>query len=379
MTLRRTTIAFISALMVIPWAYCAKKNAGPVRAFPVPVLVATARSMDVPLSLREIGSVEAINTVAVTARIGGQLLRVGFKEGRNAAKGDLLFLVDPAPYEAALAQARAAFERDSAAMVNTESQSSRYKELVDKEYVTKQEYETVSSAAAEARSTLDADRALIRTATLNLGYCTIRAPIAGRLGNLMVTEGNLVTANAPTPLVTINQISPIYVRFSVPEAKLADVRRRAGQETLAVAVSLPDNPVKIDEGKLTFIDNAVDPATGTILLKATFPNANGVLWPGQFVQVDLVLGTLSGATVVPSSAVQVSQQGDFVYVVMPGDTVQVRSVVTGTASGDMIVIQKGIAPGERIVIDGTMLLRQGSKIAVKTGLAPAAPAEARKK
>jgi membrane fusion protein, multidrug efflux system len=363
-------LPLVTAVMVLLWAHCAPKNSGPPRPLAVPVLVATAAVMDVPRELGGIGTVEAMKSVAITARVGGQLLRVGFREGQEVSKGDLLFLIDPGPYEAALAQATAALSRDSAAMINAESEAGRYKELIEKEYIAKQEYETAAAVAAEARATVESDRALVKSASLNLGFCRILAPITGRTGNLIVTEGNLITANSPGPLVTINQISPVYVKFALPDARLAEIRRQARQDALAVWAAISQDSLKINDGTLTFIDNTVDQATGTILLKATFPNKDRALWPGQFVRAGLALGKEAGAIVVPSSAIQTSQTGNFVYTVMPGDTVQVSPINTGATWGDMVVIDKGIAVGEKVVVDGAILLRQGAKITVKTGLSP---------
>ncbi|HUI93565.1 MAG TPA: efflux RND transporter periplasmic adaptor subunit [Chitinivibrionales bacterium] len=359
---------FTAAIAAVALSSCMKKDPSGFRAGPVPVLAAAAQSRTMPLVLREIGSVEAINSVAITSRVGGQLVHVAFKEGQNVKKNDVLFRIDPGPYEAALRQAAASLSRDSAAMVNAESEEARYKGLVAKDFVTKEQYDAAVSTAAESRAMVEADRASVKNARLNLGYCTIVSPISGRTGNLLVTQGNLVTANGASPLVTVNQIAPIYVRFSVPEANLEEVRRDARAAPLAVRASLPNDSTAVPAGTLTFIDNAVDQATGTVLLKATFPNENRALWPGQFVNVSLVLGNRANAVVVPSSAVQTGQQGQFVFVIMAGDTAQVRPVTAGVADSDMTVIEKGVSLGERVVTDGVMMLKQGSKVTVKTGL-----------
>jgi multidrug efflux system membrane fusion protein len=343
---------------------------------PVPVLTADAVSMDVPLEIGAIGRVEAYNTISVTARVGGQLLEVGFREGQDVGPGDILFQIDPGPYRAALDQAQANLERDRAMMANADADLARYADLVRKDYVTQQQYDSFVSAAAQAKATVQADEAVVQSARLNLEYCTIRSPIAGRTGNLLVKRGNLVAANGPSPLVTINQIVPIYVSFAIPESQLADVRRYSRQGTLAAQAYVPPDSVHAYGGKLTFIDNAVDQGTGTILLKATFPNESRALWPGQFVRVNLVLTKLRNATVVPSAAVQTSQQGEYVYVLASDDTAELRSVVQGPRFGDLVVIEKGVETGERVVTDGQLRLTPGAKTTIKTGLAPAGPGAA---
>jgi len=342
----------------------------------VPVMAQNAVSMDVPVTLSAIGTVEAYNTVSITARVGGQLLRVEFGEGQDVAAGDVLFQIDPDPYQAALEQAQANLERDKAKQANAEADLARYTDLVKKDYVTKEEYDAIVSTAAAAKATVDADDAAVRSARLNLDYCTIRSPIAGRTGNLIVKQGNIIAANGAEPLVTINQIVPIYASFTIPEEQLPDVRRYSQRGPLAVRAYPPADSANAYEGKLTFIDNGVDERTGTILLKATFPNVNRALWPGQFVRVALVLTRQHAATVVPSAAVQRSQQGDYLYVVRPDSTVDLRSVVQGTKLDDKVVIMSGVQAGEKVVTDGQLRLMPGSKVTIKTGLIPTGPGKA---
>ena len=358
--------------LVVCAAGCATKKSNRGIAFAAPVLVEEAASMDVPVEVRQIGTVEAMTTVAITARVGGQLMKVGFNEGQDVRKGQVLFQIDPAPFRAAFAQARANLERDKAALSNANADVVRYQDLVKKDYVTKQTYEAAVSTAAEAKAMVDADSAAAETASLNLAFCTIASPIAGRTGPILVKQGNLVVANGPSPLVTINQIEPIYVSFTIPEQQFSEVRARADKGDLPVLAYLPSDSTKVFQGKLTFIDNTVDPTTGTILLKATFANADQVLWPGLFVKVGLVLTNLHNATVVPAAAVQTSQQGNFVYVVAPGDTAQFRLIDAGPALGRWVVVDKGVAPGEKVVTDGQLGVRQGIRVSVKTGLMPAA-------
>jgi multidrug efflux system membrane fusion protein len=339
----------------------------------VPVMVQEAVSMDVPVKLNTIGTVAAYNTVSVTARVSGQLLQAGFSEGQDVEKGALLLQIDPAPYEATLQQAQANLERDKAKQDNAEADLARYTDLVKKDYVTKEEYDSIVSTAAAAKATVAADEAAVQSARLDLDYCTIRAPIAGRTGNLLVKQGNLITANGGSPLVTINQIVPVYVNFTITEEQLTGVRRYAQRGTLPVQAYLPSDSANVYEGKLTFIDNTVDQQTGTILLKATFPNGNRALWPGQFVQVGLVLTKQSKATVVPAAAVQASQQGDYIYVVRPDSTADLRAVVQGTKLDDKVVITSGVQAGERVVTDGQLKLMPGVKVMIKSTLVPEGP------
>jgi len=370
---RLIALAVLLAAAIVLSGGCASRkdqHKGPPAA---PVMAEEAVSMDVPVKLHAIGTVDAFNTVSVTARVSGQLLHVGFSEGQDVEKGNLLFRIDPDPYEATLQQAQANLERDKAKQANAEADLARYADLVKKDYVTKEEYDSIVSTAAAAKATVQADEAAVQSARLNLDYCTIRAPIAGRTGNLLVKQGNIITANGGTPLVTINQVVPVYVNFTISEEQLADVRRYAQRGTLAVQAYLPSDSANVYDGKLTFINNEVDERTGTILLKATFPNRNRALWPGQFVQVDLVLTKQLKATVVPSAAVQTSQQGDYIYVVRPDSTADLRPVVQGTRLDDKVVIMSGVQAGERVVTDGQLRLMPGAKVMIKSALVPEGP------
>ena len=362
-------IATFLALTVIVIALSggcgAKKNVLQTRP-PAPVIVDTAVTMDVPVELRENGSIEAFNTVAITSRIGGQLLYVGFKEGQEVKKGEVLFRIDPGPFEAALSQAQANLERDQVMLTKAEADVRRYEGLVQKDYVTKQDYDAVVSTSAEAKEAVAADRALVENARLNLDYCTIRAPISGRTGNILIKQGNIVVANGPNPLVVIDQIVPIKVSFAAPEQTLSKVRQAAQKADPAVYAFLSSDSTRIFEGNLTFIDNAVDATTGTVLLKATFPNSDRALWPGQFVQVRLELSKQRNAVVIDDAAIQSSQQGDFVYVIGPGDSAQMRPVVAGPKYNGKVVIVKGVVPGEKVVTDGQFGLAPGAKVTFKT-------------
>jgi multidrug efflux system membrane fusion protein len=343
----------------------------------VPVLAADAVVADVPVTLKAIGAVEALNAVAVAARVTGQLLEVGFNEGQDVRKGALLFRIDPAPYKAALDQAQANLERDQARLASTEGDAVRYTALFEKGLVTHEEFDGIAATAAAAKATARADQAAVEAARLNLDYCDVRSPISGRTGRLLVKPGNMVTATGST-LVTVNQLVPIGVSFSLPEQRLSEIRRYSGEGTLAVRASLTSSPATGYDGRLTFIDNAIDRETGTILLKATFPNEDQALWPGQFVEVDLTLTTLTGAVVIPVAAVQSSQQGDGVYVVRPDSTAEWRAVVQGARLDDKVAITEGVRAGEKVVTDGQLRLSPGARVAIKADLAPAGRAEGRR-
>jgi len=330
----------------------------------VPVSVAQAVQKDVPVQIRVIGNVQPISTVAVRAQVTGQLMRVSFREGEDVRRGQLLFEIDPRPYQAAMAQAEANLARDEAQLKNAQSEAARYAELVKKDYVTREEYEKYTSGAEAAKAVVAADRAQIENARLQLSYCRIDSPIDGRTGSLQVHAGNLVKANDTTPLVVINQITPVYVQFAVPERDFARVR--AVPNAPVVATAQAGGPS--ETGKLTFLDNAVDPQTGTITMKATFANQTRALWPGEFVNVAMTIANRQAAVVIPAQAVQVSQRGQYVYVVTNGDGVEMRPVVVGTEVDQQAIIDKGVAAGETVVTDGQIRLTPKSKVEVKKGV-----------
>ena len=347
---------------------CAKKD--PRAGMPseaVPVMVGTVAQKSVPLEVRAIGHVEAFSSVAVKARVGGQLTRVAFREGQTVKKGDLLFVIDPRPFEAALAEATANVARDRARAKHAEDDVKRYAALIQKDYVTQQEYDLVRSNSAAAEATVLADLAQIENARLNVEYCTVSAPITGRTGSLQVQAGNIVKANDDKPLVVINQIEPIYATFTVPESTLGQVQARmAGGNRLPVVASPSDRAAPPQTGALFFVDNAVDPQTGTILLKAQFDNRNQALWPGQFVDVVLALSVDSNAIVVPTQAVQTGQSGQFVFVVKPDLTVESRPITVARTAGPDAIVSKGLQPGERVVTDGQLRLAPGTRVEIKS-------------
>ncbi len=357
--------AATAAIAATLFACAGKKQQ--VRDERVPVTVAVAEQKDVPVQLRAIGSVQPISTVAVRALVSGQLQRVSFREGEDVSRGQMLFTIDPRPYQATLAQAQANLARDEAQARNASAEATRYAELVKKDYVTREEYDKFASGAEAARAVVAADRAAVENARLQLAYCEIRSPLDGRTGSLQVHTGNLVKANDTTPLVTINQITPVYVTFSVPESQFGDVRAR-GIGNVPVTASPQKAGAATQAGKLTFVDNAVDPRTGTITLKATFANSGRVLWPGEFVNVAMTLSDRPKATVVPVQAVQNGQKGQYVYVLTDGDGIEMRPVTNVQQVDNQAVIGNGIAPGETVVTDGQIRLTPKSKVEVKKSL-----------
>jgi len=331
----------------------------------VPVIVATAVQKSVPVQLRAVGNVEAYNSVAVKSQVTGVLQQAHFKEGDDVKKGQLLLTIDPRPLEAALKQAQANLARDAAQLKNWREQVKRYAELVEKQYVSREQYDQIKTNADAAEAVVEADRAAVENAKVQLSYCYIYSPIDGRVGALLVHEGNLVRVNDGAPLVVINQINPIYVTFSVPENNLADLRRHMAKGQLQVDASFPSDEGRPERGKLEFVDNAVDRATGTIRLKAAFANKERRLWPGQFVNVAVILTTEPDAIVVPAEAVQVGQDGQHVFVVKEDRRVEVRPVLINRTTEGEAIIAKGLAAGEQVVREGQFLLGEGSRIEIK--------------
>jgi multidrug efflux system membrane fusion protein len=290
---------------------------------------------------------------------------VHFREGEDVRKGALLFSLDARPYAAALKSAEAALARDQVQMETARRDMERYGDLVKKEYVTPEEFDRIRTNAASLEATVAADQAALENARVALEYCTIRSPLDGRTGQLNVHAGNLVKANADDPMVVINQIRPIDIAFSVPEQNLGAIRAGREQGALEVRATIPNGGDDPPAGELTFVDNAVDRATGTVRLKASFPNADGALWPGQFVNVVLRVGLRSAAILVPSQAIQTGQQGTFVFVVQSDDTVALRLVTAGPSVGPETVIEKGLAAGDRVVTDGQLRLIDKTKVEVR--------------
>lgn len=325
-----------------------------------------------PLEIAVIGTVEAHATVAVRAQITGALTSVNFREGDDVTANQVIFELDRRPLEAALHQAEANLQRDSAQAQNANLIVERHEALVKRGISSREVLDTARATATALEATLAADRAAVENATVQLQYATIRTPISGRTGALMVHEGNLVRANDQTPLVIINQITPIDVSFAFPETLLPDLRRYMAQRSLSVAARPSNSEGPAAFGHIDFVDNAVDQTTGTIKIKGSFSNENRQLWPGQFVNVVVRMMTDAAATVVPSLAVQTGPDGSYVYLVKADETVELRPVAVARVAGDQTVIKDGVVPGDTVVTDGHLRLVPGSRISVR-GAAAAKP------
>jgi len=389
-------VALACALALLQGA-CSRKadSAKPGAAPPaVPVAVSPAVQKPMPVQVQAIGSAEANMVVSVRAQVGGELVKVHFKEGQDVKKGDPLFTIDRRPFQAALAQvqatmsqhqaaqrqAEANLSRDQAQLENAKVEEERYRRLVAGGFVAREQYdqfltglktaeatiEADQAAVATAKALIRADEAMVETAKLNLAYTEIRSPIDGRTGSLMLHEGNVVRSGGTTDstLLVINQIQPIYVSFTVPQQQLPAIKTYMQAGTLQVE-AVPTGEQKAERGVVTFVDNAIDPATGTVRLKATFSNPEKRLWPGQFSNVTLTLTVDPDAIVVPSQAVQTGPQGQYVFVVKPDSTAETRRVVVKRSQGSDSVIASGLKPGENVVVDGQPRLQQGTKVEVK--------------
>ncbi len=333
---------------------------------PVPVTVAKAVRKTVPVQFRAIGHAESIANVSLRARIGGELTRVGFTEGQSVRAGDVLFVIDARPFDAARRMAEAQLARDQALLRKADADVERYADLVKKDFVTKEQYDFAVASADSLRAVVASDQANVDNARLQVAYCTITAPVSGRTGNLNVKPGNLVKANDDTPLVVVNQTRPIYVAFSVPAQFVPAIRQRRG-ERIPVRAIAPGGSDDASNGTLSFMDNTVDMSTSTILLKGTFPNDDERLWPGEFVDVVVTLGEEPDRIVAPATAVQSGQQGQYVFVVKGDATVELRPVKVARMDEVDAVIAEGLDAGETVVTDGQIRLVQGSRVAVKEG------------
>ena len=362
---------------------------------PVPVVTAKAQKKSVPVVIPAVGTAEPLTTVQIRAQVTGQLSAIHFAEGRDVKKGQLLFSIDQRPFQAALQQAEAVLARDSATAKNAAQQKERYEDLFKRGLIPRDQYEAQSASAQALQATLEADRASVDNARLNLNYTRIVAPVSGRTGALGIHVGDLVRANDATPLVVINQVSPIYVTFSVPGRYLGEIRRFQAQKPLVVeargqapiapgaqapepvtpmpslgdvapgqGATMPTKPGLVENGRVSFIDNTVDPTTGTIKMKATFENADQGLWPGLFVQVTLSLTEEEGVVVVPATAVQPSASGQYVFVVRADRTAEVRPVTVARQFGEEMIIARGLAAGEEVVTDGQLRLTPGAQVSI---------------
>jgi multidrug efflux system membrane fusion protein len=421
--LQGLSLGFLVLVIGLGGWRCSSETKGQNGPRAVPVIVGSVMQKSVPVQLRAIGNVEAFTTVSIKCMVAGEVVKVNFTEGQEVKKGDLLFAIDSRPYEATVKQAEANLAkdlgqvkqaeanwardlaqvkqaeanlgRDSAQADNANVQAERYKLLAEKKVVSQQQYEQFSTnakaldatvladkaaidnahavarasqeAVENAKAAVQADRAALENAKIQLGYCSIRSPIDGRTGDLLVHPGNIIkssSSNDPT-LVVINEISPVYVTFSLPEQNLPEVRKYMSMGPLRMEAMLPHEDQPAEQGLLSFVDNAVDATTGTIRLKGTFPNKDKRLWPGQFVNVVLTLTTQSDAVVAPADAIQTGQEGQYVFVVKPDLTVESRPVVVERTLDKEAIIAKGLAPGETVVTDGQLQLVPGTRVEIK--------------
>ncbi len=381
--------------LLLPFAGCSDNASGktPRAGAPpaVPVTVAEVVRKVVPVLVTAVGTVQPFTSVGIKSQVSGQIVRVHFKEGDEVRRGEVLFTIDPRPFEAtlrqaeamvakdaaALKQAQAALERDQAQLEMSRIQERRYAELLRRELIAREQYDQLKTnwaameatveadraAVENARAAIRADQATVDNARLSLAYTTIRAPIDGRAGNVLVQAGNVVKGNDENPIVVINQIQPIYLSFAVPEQHLPDIKKYRAQGALKVQARLPNRPEPVATGELAFINNTVDAGTGTIQLKAMFQNADNALWPGQFLDAVLTLAA-QPAIVVPSQAIQPGQKGPYVFVVKADETVESRQVQPGSRLGPETVVT-GLQPGERVVTDGQLRLVPGAKVEVR--------------
>ncbi len=342
-----------------------KKQEPPKGRPPSPILAASATKLTVSVQLEAIGNVEPLVSVSVKSMVNGEVMNVHFTEGQEVAKGQTLFTIDPRPSEAALKKAEADLARTRVQLTNAQTNADRYARLVKDGIVTAEQYDAYRTQADALAADLLSQQANIQNLKVQLSYCTIRSPMTGRTGNILIDSGNVVKANDTLSLVTINQMAPIAVAFTIPERELGRVRGQfsAGRLFAETAPSGDNGPS--EKGKVTFLDNAVDQTTGTIKLKATFKNTNKLLWPGQFATVRLTLATLTDATVVPGQAVQTGQQGQYLFVVKPDNTADLRPVKAGVTFNGMTVIEQGLKPGEQVVIDGQMRLMPGAPVLIR--------------
>jgi len=333
----------------------------------IPVVAGVATTADVPVYLQGLGTVQAFNAVTVKSRVDGQIMQAFFTEGQEVQAGDRLFQIDPRQFQATLEQAEAAKQKDEAQLASAEADLSRYGRLVNNGYQTEQALDAQKALVGQLLASIKADQAQIDTATLNLGYADIRAPIGGRTGARLVDPGNLIHATDNTALVTITQVRPIFVDFTLPQDQLEDIKRYQRQAPLTAQALDSAGKEVLGEGVLTLIDNQIDQTTGTIHLKATFDNAEEKLWPGQFVDARLVLTIAKGAVTVPATAVQQGADGYYAYVLKPDLTVERRVVDVTRFQANQAILAKGIAAGEKIITDGQYRLAPGVRVRVVTG------------
>jgi multidrug efflux system membrane fusion protein len=342
---------------------------------PAPVVVAEATVRDVPIYLDEIGKCAARETVTVQPQVSGRITDVHFTDGAELRRGDLLFTIDPRPFQAELAAAEATLAQHRAALDLARVEFARIEDLVDSKAIPRRDYDARKNAVAVAEAQIKQSEAAIETARLNIEYTTIRSPLDGRAGERMVDAGNVVNANN-TPLLIIQRLDPIYADFSISESELSRVQQNMARGTLRVEIRLPDEPDNPRSGQLTFLDNAVQDATGTVKLRATVANGDRRFWPGRFVKVRLILGTIPSAVLIPAAASQVAATGPFVYVVKDDSTAEMRQVELGQRQDDLVIVRSGVNPGEKVVVTGQLAVTPGGKVIVAPPPGQGAPSGA---
>jgi len=351
----------VLAIGIIPG--CKKKDSGPGEV-KVPVEIAVVVEKDMPNQLQVIGHVEPVQNVSIKALVTGTLLDIHFQEGQEVKVGDRLFTIDPGPFQAALNQAQANLAKDSASLANARVENKRYEELFKKDLISHEQWDQVRTNYEVYKAAVKADKAAADNAKLSLGYTSISAPIAGRTGSLSFHKGDLVHAGDANAMVVINQMEPIYITFAVPEGYLDEVKKSMASGELKITATIPGDTTAMERGTPTFVDNAVDKTTGTITMKATFPNTDRKLWPGQFANITVIFTVLPKAKVIPSIAIMTNEQGQYVYVVKQDTSVEARPVVVKNVENDVIV-EKGLEAGERVVTDGQLKLAPGLKVEIK--------------
>jgi multidrug efflux system membrane fusion protein len=370
-----------AGLLIVGWLVFGRGGGGKSVQQDAPVVPVTAAQViarDVPLNLTGIGTVQAFNTVTMRARVDGELVNVAFTEGQDVKKGDVLAQIDPRPYQAALDNATATLAKDQAALNNARRDLGRYKDTAEKGYSSKQQLETQGSSVEGLAALIQADTANVEIAKVQLGFTTITAPLDGVTGIRLVDQGNLVRASDATGLVVITQLQPISVIFTLPQAELPQIAAARDKGILAVTALDADGTTELDQGSLALIDNQIDPATGSIKLKASFPNHERTLWPGQFVNIRLRVGEVHDGLTVSTRVIQRGPKGFFAFVIKPDNTVEMRPLETGPEDRGQVLVTKGLSAGERVVIDGQLRLQPGSAVqATEEKTAAAEPAAQR--
>ncbi|HEX2228096.1 MAG TPA: efflux RND transporter periplasmic adaptor subunit [Candidatus Binatia bacterium] len=358
----RRTLALLCLTALVVYG-CGKQTPPSFERPPAPVTVSAAVTRDVPVYIDAVGKIVPREVVDIQPQVSGRITKVHFADGADVKAGDVLFTIDPRPFQAQLNQAEAAVAEAQAALNLAKINFARVESVSDPRAVSRQDYDTKKNAVEVAEAQLHHARAAVETARLNLEYCTIRAPIQGRAGQRLADPGNIVMANN-TSLLVIQRLDPIYAEFTVPENELTEVQQNMARRTLRVEVRLPDDPDKPREGKLTFIDNSVQDGTGTVKLRATIDNADRRFWPGRFARVRLILDMQRQAVLIPAGAPQMSAKGSFVYVVKPDLVAELRPVTTGQRQGDLVVIDKGLKAGERVVATGQLGVTPEGKVQI---------------